>query len=549
MDSDTLGRRVVSAIGDTGDAKGPAAAQGGFLVPVVALVVLLAVFSPAGLLGAPFLVGMSLVAVATAGVLAGWRWRLPPLALISIPVLDLAAIGSLRLIDGVSAVAALVVLPAMWLGVVYRWRGVVIVTVGSIVLLTFPALAHFGTSLDGWSRAVLYPLIGFATAASMSLTAQVWAFQRERLQQQSAQLASAFAKVERQRRLTEAIVQTVDVGLLALGPDGRYESMNPRHREYLQLAFPEGHAGRAGQLGDVFAADNETPLDHDQMPSVRASNGEVFAGYTIWVGQAPHRRAHAVSAQPMFDGDGVFSGAVLAYHDVTDLMQALRVKDEFVSSVSHELRTPLTSIIGYLDLAMEQGADLPDGVGHYLRVAGRNAERLLLLVSDLLTTAQVDGASMRMSARATDLAEVVRSSLDNMADRAKEAGIELRSDVSAVPMLSGDPDRLGQVVDNLVSNSLKYAFDGCTVDVALESSDGELLLTVCDTGIGICEEDQVNLFTKFFRARNAEERAIPGVGLGLVIAKAIVEAHGGTIEVDSAENVGTSVRVRLPHDA
>jgi signal transduction histidine kinase len=227
-------------------------------------------------------------------------------------------------------------------------------------------------------------------------------------------------------------------------------------------------------------------------------------------------------------------------------MQALRAKDEFVASVSHELRTPLTSIIGYLDLTSEYEDELPAEVNRNLDVVARNAERLLLLVSDLLTTVQSEAGTVQLSVQPTDLAELVQLSIDAAGPRLHDAQVRVSANLLPLPPVSVDPGHFAQVVENLLSNSIKYTPGGGTIEIGLEQAGREVLLIVRDDGIGISAEDQEQMFTRFFRASTAMERAIPGVGLGLVITKAIVEGHGGTVEVFSEEGVGTTVRVRLP---
>jgi signal transduction histidine kinase len=394
---------------------------------------------------------------------------------------------------------------------------------------------------------VLLPVLTLVSAAGTAVLADVWAAQRGRLEEQGAELTRLLGEVQGHRQLTDAVVRTVDVGLLALGPKGEYKSMNPRHREFLRLAFPDGHRGTAGQTGAVYAADNLTELTYVDMPSVRAMNGETFSDHTIWVGTDPGSRlALSVSARPLVGERGDVEGAVLAYHDITDLMRALRVKDDFVAAVSHELRTPLTSIIGYLDLAADHHEALPPEVVHYLSVAERNADRLLVLVSDLLTAAQAQGTAMRLTPEPTDLALLVRAAVDGIAQRARVEGLQVRTHVEQMPMVVADPCRVAQVLDNLLSNAVKYTPSGGSIDVVLERGQTGVMLTVKDTGMGVAAGELSSLFTKFFRARNATERAIPGVGLGLVITKAIVDAHGGSIDLASEEGVGTRVRVSLP---
>jgi signal transduction histidine kinase len=242
---------------------------------------------------------------------------------------------------------------------------------------------------------------------------------------------------------------------------------------------------------------------------------------------------------------GMFNGAVLAFQDITTLMRALRVKDDFVASVSHELRTPLTSIMGYVDMVLDQ-EELTERMERSLNVVMRNAERLLLLVSDLLMTAQAESGTLSMKTVATDLSRVVRQCIDSAIPRAEAAGVRLEARLGKLPQMQADPDRLDQVVSNLLSNAIKYTPKGGRVTVSLEQVGESALITVRDTGIGISSADQKSLFVRFFRASAVEKRAMPGVGLGLVITKAIVEAHGGGIEVTSEEGRGTTVYVGLP---
>ena len=544
MRESSVSRRVDRLV--TLQTSDPRLPQTVLLVPVAALLLVIALVAPDRLLRPELLVGLALLALAT---VVAWvvPWpRLTAGAVAVVPLLDMAAIASMRLLPQVGAVAALVVLPAIWLGLVLRCRGVVIATVASVALLTVPGFAYYGIGLDGWTRAVLLPIITGVTALSTSFTAGVWNSHRRRLEEQGEQLEGLLREVTQHRQITDAIVQTVDVGLLALGRDGAYNSMNPRHQEFLRLAYPDGHDGVAGETGFVYAEDRVTPLARDEMPAVRGAAGDAFTDYTIWIGKEPsERRALSVSSRPIRDAGGEFDGAVLAYKDITDLMHALQVKDEFVASVSHELRTPLTSILGYTDLVAEHADELPAEVNHYVSVVHRNADRLLLLVSDLLSTAQVESGTLRMVTEPTDLATLVRQCMGVARDKAEKGGVELRAAVDPVPDVDADPARMTQVVDNLLSNAVKYTLPGGHVHVRLGVEGDDVVLEVGDSGIGIAESDLARVFTKFFRARTAEERAIQGVGLGLVITKAIVDAHGGTIELESTEGVGTTARVRL----
>jgi signal transduction histidine kinase len=222
-----------------------------------------------------------------------------------------------------------------------------------------------------------------------------------------------------------------------------------------------------------------------------------------------------------------------------------RLKDEFVSLVSHELRTPLTSIRGYLELMLADGG-LNDDQQRYLGIVDRNSERLLDLVSDLLFLAQIEAGKLAIESGTVDLKKVVDECIETSAPVADARGIQLESRTVRLPKIKGDHARLHQVLDNLLSNALKFTPTGGSVEVRLSPGEGVAVLEVQDTGCGIPQEEQDQLFERFFRSSIAAENAIPGTGLGLTITKAIVERHGGRISIESADGSGTTVRIELP---
>ena len=227
------------------------------------------------------------------------------------------------------------------------------------------------------------------------------------------------------------------------------------------------------------------------------------------------------------------------------LLELDHLKDEFVASVSHELRTPLTSITGYLELVLEAGR-LSEEQEQFLGVVGRNADRLLRLVGDLLFVAQLKSSTVVLERAPVDLTELVGSAVQSVAPLAQDRGIELTLDCEALPQLEGDAGRLGQVLDNLLTNALKFTPRDGRVEVRAVERDEIVRFQVRDTGMGISDEDQQHLFEKFFRTSEAQTKAIQGTGLGLSIVAAIVEAHGGSIEVESELGVGTTFTVALP---
>jgi signal transduction histidine kinase len=483
------------------------------------------------------------------GVAAVVPWRRAPVwAVWALPLADIAVLGLARLSEGSNGVGILAVVPAVWLGRRFGRRGAVVGGVAVLVLVGVPSLLYFGVNGLNLARLVMIPLVAAWAAAAVALGIEGIERGRLEAERRGERLAEALDELEHQRLFSQAILDTVDVGLVLLDKDGSYRAMNRRHADFMRLAFPDGHDGRAGQTGRVYLADGVTPYTSRQMPTSRAARGEEFDDARMWVGEDPRtRRALSVSARSVVNEQGEFAGAALAYKDVTDFMRALRVKDEFVSSVSHELRTPLTSIRGYVDLLLEQpGLDV-ESTG-FLHIVSRNADRLDRLVADLLHTAQVDEGPMHVVRTRTDLAAVVRESVEAAQPVADSAGLYLDLEAPEQLWVMVDAQRIAQVVDNLISNAIKYTHQG-GVTVRVTEDLTRVEVAVSDTGIGIEARDRDRLFTRFFRARHAEEQSIQGVGLGLSITKSIVESHGGRIEVESEIGKGSVFRVRLPLDA
>lgn len=227
--------------------------------------------------------------------------------------------------------------------------------------------------------------------------------------------------------------------------------------------------------------------------------------------------------------------------------EADRLKNEFFALVSHELRTPLTSIVGYVELVLEEEVgEINEQQRRFLGIVERNGKRLQRLVGDLLFVAQVEAGTLNLEPGHASLETIVRDAVDGARPRAEQAQVTVTASTVPVPEIRGDSDRLGQLVDNLISNAVKFTPAGGSVTVTLRVRGDEAELAVADTGIGIPPGEQARLFDRFFRASTAVSEEIPGIGLGLSICQAIAEGHGGRIEVDSEVGRGTTFRVLLP---
>lgn len=212
-----------------------------------------------------------------------------------------------------------------------------------------------------------------------------------------------------------------------------------------------------------------------------------------------------------------------------------------MASVSHELRTPLTSILGYLELVLD---DLDDDVAaSYLKIVSRNAERLLRLVNDLLGSAR---EAMTLTPQMGDLQAILVSAVDAARHRAEQRNVRIHLDVESEMLGSFDRGRIGQAIDNLISNAVKFASSPGIVEVVGKSTATGLSVSVRDDGIGISPEEQMSLFTRFYRTESARQAAVPGVGLGLAITKTLADAHGGTVTVASTVGEGSTFRLSIP---
>jgi len=496
-----------------------------------------------------------------------------------IPCVDLLAIGLLRVGTGgvTSLFASLIILPVVWIAAERGRRYIVVAAIGTSVALMMPFILGFSTfeQPSDWLRGIISPVI-FAMAAaiinemsrqSRLQVARVRALAEER----DIMLKGAVDYTERLReneerlriadQLTRSVLDAVtEQSVIGSDVTGLIDVWNPGAERMLGLTSKEVQGSRyvhefhvADELNDRSRELNyppgETVLNMGfsaLVESARRGTPEVRQwtyvradGTTLSVEIAVTRRV---------DESGATSGYLFVATDVTQALEVSRLKDEFVGLISHELRTPLSSILGYLELMRDDDENpLSEEQVLYLGVAERNAHRLLRLVGDLLFTAQVGSSSFQLLTSPLDVGPIVRASLESARPVAAAAGVRISADILDESLvIDGDAVRLGQAVDNLLSNAIKFTPRGGSVAIIVAESHGKAEIIVTDTGMGIPEDELDQLFARFFRASTATRAAVPGVGLGLTITKAIIVAHGGELDVASMVDVGTSFIVRLP---
>lgn len=523
--------------------------------------------------------GVLLIAIATA--VAAWFTVSPQYMryALLIPAVDIIGIGLFRAGTGgtASLFAALVLLPVVWLAAADGRRYILYSGVGTSFALMLPYIIAWQTPTTGgeWLRGVFTPAV-FMTAAVIinEIARQARARTAEALRLADANAVELRRSIEFARELQkseakyasyqrmfrgvwaavteQSVIGTDATGLIdawnpgatrLLGPTAEQaekrlriddfhlrDELDNRSRE---LSYPPGET----VLNPGFSALVETA--RSGVAEVREWTYVRADGTTLPV---------ELSVTKRLDENGETAGYLFVASDLTRSKEVARLKDEFVGLISHELRTPLSSILGYLELMRDdEDHPLTEEQLQYLGVAERNAHRLLRLVGDLLFTAQVESGKFPLDLHDLELHDVLDASVQSARPAAEAKGIRLTCRVPEDSVVvRADSTRIGQAVDNLVSNALKFTPRGGEVTVTLRTEGASAVVSVRDTGMGIPASELDQLFSRFFRATTATRNAVPGVGLGLTITKAIVIAHLGDMDVHSEEGVGTEFEMTLP---
>ncbi|MGX5715266.1 sensor histidine kinase [Arthrobacter sp. MAHUQ-56] len=530
---------------------GPRAQVGLCQLPLTLFVAVIAVATPLAwpsLMHSPlYLSGVMLSGILFLGCfLVPWE-RLPHRPYLLIPVLDFVAIGLLRngaapLLPGL---AVLVVFPVIWLsasGMLAR-SSLVLSFLGPFFIMVPSALDHLpSVSASDLTTVVLFPLMMLAVSLAIRFASVNLRLQQRELAEKDRELRELLAGSREREKLLETVLDATDVGIAAVDRSGHFLVSNSRQRNFRRATGADDAVpGQGHQL--IFGQDRHTLLPPDRRPISRAMAGESFADYLVWAGVGPEQRALSTAARPLMSEDGRLTGAVVVYTDVTGWVESLAANQDLISNVSHEFKSPLNSIIGNVDLVLEEPEPLPPQVTRCLLVVQRNAERLLSLVADLAASAST---ALNVHPKRTDLASLVETTVGSAQAWAERSRVEISADVPSPLWAYADPLRVGQVLDNLVSNAIKYSPDGGKVSISARADRQWVRLSVQDTGMGMSREDKARAFNRFFRADAAQQAAIPGAGLGLSITRMIVERHGGTITCESGEGMGSTFTVTLP---
>jgi PAS domain S-box-containing protein len=326
-----------------------------------------------------------------------------------------------------------------------------------------------------------------------------------------------------------AVIDVNQAALTMFGLASRTEALEHASFEAFRLRYPDGR-----------------PVPYEDLPHARALRGHTVPDY-LAIGRhliTGKDLDLSVAAAPIESGGVVV--AVLVISDITALQELDRKKDEFLSVASHELRTPLTTIKGYTQLLAQTVDDLaPEDRHTYINAVLGEIDRMMGLISELLDVSRIETNRLQIHPQPIRWLEFLerRANAFRVQNPARSIRFDANDEETTV---YADPDRMRQVVDNLLSNAVKYSPEGTEIEVRARVEDGQMLTTVSDRGIGIPRDEIPQLFERFHRARNVSSRYYGGLGLGLYIAKAIIEAHDGAIGVESEEGKGSRFTIKLP---
>jgi PAS domain S-box-containing protein len=427
-----------------------------------------------------------------------------------------------------------------------------------------------------------------------------------RVEQRTAELSNAKAALLREQEFLEALLDNVNAGIVACDADGVLTLFNRATKEFHGLPERALPAEQWADHYNLYLPDGKTLLQKEQIPLFRALQGEYIHNQEMMI--VPDQgtpRTVLASGRAIADPQGKKLGAVVVMHDITERKQAeaqihalnseleqrvaertaqleaanrlkddlllreqiaradaeaaSRMKDEFLATLSHELRTPLNAILGWAQLLRTRKFDEATTL-RALETIERNARSQTQLVGDILDVSRIIRGKVRLNIRPVNLTSLIEAALDSVRPAAEAKQIDLHPIYDLQDdSISGDPERLQQVIWNLLSNAIKFTPQGGRVEVRLSqggSSTGEIAshrsvdIRVSDTGRGIHQSFLPHVFDRFRQADSSITRSYGGLGLGLAIVRHLVELHGGTVKAESAgEGQGAAFIVTLPLSA
>jgi two-component system phosphate regulon sensor histidine kinase PhoR len=426
------------------------------------------------------------------------------------------------------------------------------------LMLAFVSAFLLAVGLSIWlAKSLTKPLLDMATTARQlaegNHTVHIQTSSRDEvglladtLNRMADELKSKIDELSEDRAQLLAMLTSMVEGVMVLDYRGRVLQVNPALERMFGVTRAEA---RGRQFSEVFGHPELNTLVSTVLATRTGQEDEIILAPT---GRCLHIEASVAGGQQENE-----ACAVLVFHDITELRRLEKIRKDFVANVSHELRTPLTSIKGYVEALLDGGKDDPDTSVRFLDIILKQSDRLNLILEDLLQLSKIESGQVQFKREHLHIGSVIERTLAMIKPLADKKQHQLNSQVASdLPLITGDQERLVQVLANLVDNAIKYTPEGGQITVSARrialatdkpgaQFDG-IELSVADTGIGIPEQDRPRVFERFYRVDKARSRELGGTGLGLAIVKHIVEGHRGQVWVEANRPTGSRFVVRLP---
>ncbi|MDZ8170638.1 sensor histidine kinase [Microbacterium xanthum] len=504
---------------------------------VVVIMLVITVLDTENLSHTSLLVGSALIIVISAVVLFVPWDQIPRDTVIVVPLVDTFAVGVMAQDSGLR-LEFLWCFPIAWIATHFsvRWLGAAFALISTVILLD--AVEAGMSSTITLRFAIVLLCLAFLGVLFRQMARRATAM-KALLRSQAGRTQRTLGRVSAQQARATQMFDGVNIAIARVTPSGDLVSPNAAYLELYGIDLDD--PTQPPRTID-YESQRGRALSTHERPVSRAARGEHLDGERGWVFDAHGQwRAVSVSTRPLPPVGDESPSTLLMVQDVTELTQERRGRENLAAVVSHELRTPITVMLGNVDL-MRDDSNLTAEQTDRLDTIDRAAERMLALISSILSTDR----DTSVPHEPVSLVTLLRESVTSFSAAARTRDQSLTLDIAGTFRLTGDAFRLRQLIDNILSNAVKYTPNGGSIRVSARAQDGNIEVAISDSGLGIAAEDIPHLFDDYFRAEEAVGSGLPGSGLGMGIAKAIAESHGGSIRVESTVGRGTTVTITLP---
>lgn len=430
---------------------------------------------------------------------------------------------------------------AIWAAYFFSFRGYLLVTCFVMVSYLAPYYYDFEYDSGHVTAALLHILFMLIAGGLVNLLVRQVRERNDELNRTTNSLAQKMREVLQEKEKTGAVLASVADGVYVVDISGQIILWN-RAAEAITGYTSDEMIGK-----DCYGSgDDENGSSPFCATAASVSEGFSSTGYEVLIsGKGGDRMWLSVSAAPIRDTDGAITGIVHVFRDISEYKEIDRMKSDFVATVSHELRTPLTSILGFSKTLLRTDASFSDASRQsFLLEIVREGERLARLIEDVLSVSRIEAGNLRLDLKPMVVSPTVNQVVKSVSRLTSihEFVIDVPEDL---PRVNADPDKLYQVLLNLVVNAIKYSPDGGPIRVTAIPSETNVRFEVRDQGVGISPEHMPHVFERFYRAALGKGAAA-GTGLGLYVSKSLIEQMGGKIWVESEVEVGSRFFFELP---